>query len=392
MMLFLNLRKNSNQQELDTIFRLKAGNDIASHSVSKAAFSKARKNLSHTAFIELNRELVDDYYRLHKNVKKWCGFRLCAIDGSYFRLPNEPDIVEEFGLHQGKSSAKSCSMGISSMYYDVLNEITIDSCLSPSRSSERALASEHLRHADKDDLVLLDRNYPVFWLYAQMQSKGIQFCVRVRDNIDTLYKAFKESGKKECIVEITANTNSKRICKEKGLSTKPIKIRLVRVDLKDEVEILATSLLDKKTYPAAIFKKLYHFRWGIEEGYKRQKLWLEIENYSGKSALSVKQDYYGKIVTLNLTSIIARESQIIVQSKHKARRLKYKINFAQALSKMKDNVVLLLLNVNLKERIQQLIGYIANTIEAVRTNRHFVRKKRHHYNKNINHLCYKRCR
>ena len=391
MMLFLNLTKNSNQLELDTIFRLKAGNDIVSHSVSKAAFSKARKNLSHTAFIELNRQLVDDFYRLHKNIKKWHGFRLCAIDGSYFRLPNEPDIVQEFGLHQGKSSAKSCSMAISSMYYDVLNEITIDSCISASRSSERELASEHLRHADKGDLVLLDRNYPVFWLYAQMQSQGIHFCMRVRDNIDTLYKAFKASGKKECIVEVAPNTNSKRICKEKGLSTKPIKLRLVRVDLNDEVEILATNLLDKQKYPVGIFKKLYHFRWGIEEGYKRQKLWLEIENFSGKSALSVKQDYYGKIVTLNLTSIMARESQIIVESKHKARRLTYKINFAQALSKMKDNVVLLLLNVNLKERIQQLVEYIASTIEAVRTNRYFARK-RHHYNKNINHLCYKRCR
>ena len=365
---------------------------MPSQSVSKAAFSKARKNLSHTAFIELNRQLVDDYYRQHKNIKKWRGFRLCAIDGSYFRLPNEPDIVEEFGLHKGKSSAKSCSMGISSMYYDVLNEIAIDSCLSPSRSSERALASEHLRHADKDDLVLLDRNYPVFWLYAQMQSQGLHFCMRVRDNIDTLYKEFKQSGKKECIVEVAPNANSKKICKEKGLSITPIKLRLVRVDLKDEVEILATNLLDKQQYSAAIFKELYHFRWSIEEGYKRQKLWLEIENYSGKSALSVKQDYYGKIVSLNLTSIIARESQMAVESKHKGRLLKYKVNFAQALSKMKDNVVLLLLNVNLKERIQQLIGYIASTIEAVRTNRHFARKKRHHYNKKINHLCYKRCR
>jgi len=391
MMLFLNLTKNSNQQELDTIFKFKNSNEIASHSVSKAAFSKARKNLSYTAFVELNRHMVDDYYHLHSNIKKWHGFRLCAIDGSHFRLPNEPDVVNEFGTHKGKSYRKSCSMALSSMYYDVLNEIAIDSRISPSRTSERELASEHLPYADKNDLVLLDRNYPVFWLYAQLQSQGLHFCMRVRDNIDTLYKQFKESGKKECVVEVTPNNNSMRICKEKGLSKEPIKLRLVRVGLENEVEILVTNLLDKQKYPTCLFKKLYHCRWGIEEGYKRQKIWLEIENFSGKSALAVKQDYYAKMVTLNLTAMMVNASQNTVKDKHKTRRLKYKINFAQALSKMKDNVVLLLLNIDIKDRIQQLINYIASTVEAVRNNRQFVRKK-HHYNKHINHLCYKRCR
>ena len=97
---------------------------------------------------------------------KWKGFRLCAVDGSQFRLPNVTNIVEAFGVHKGKESQKSCSMALVSMYYDVLNEIIIDASINPPYASERTLAFEHLSYAQKDDLVLYDRGYPAFLIFS----------------------------------------------------------------------------------------------------------------------------------------------------------------------------------------------------------------------------------
>ncbi|NOR69536.1 MAG: hypothetical protein GQ532_07550 [Methylomarinum sp.] len=48
---------------------------------------------------------------------------------------------------------------------------------------------------------------------------------------------------------------------------------------------------------------------GIEENCKRLKQWVEIENFSGKSALSVKQDFYAKVLTTNLVSMTANAAQ-----------------------------------------------------------------------------------
>jgi len=79
----------------------------------------------------------------------------------------------------------------------------------------------------------------------------------------------------------------------------------VRVDLPGGVEVLITNLMDSDKYDAGLFKSLYHLRWGIEENYKRLKQWVEIENFSGKSALSVQQDFYAKIVASNLTALMA---------------------------------------------------------------------------------------
>jgi hypothetical protein len=49
-------------------------------------------------------------------------------------------------------------------------------------------------------------------------------------------------------------------CLEKGLSIKPLRLRLVCVELNNEVEVLITNLLDNERYPDRGFKALYHLR------------------------------------------------------------------------------------------------------------------------------------
>ncbi|MCP4489537.1 MAG: transposase [Gammaproteobacteria bacterium] len=130
-------------------------------------------------------------------------------------------------------------------------------------------------------------------------------------------------------------------------------------------------------YPAEEFKALYHFRWGIEENYKRLKQWVEIENFSGKSALSVRQDFYAKVLSTNLMAIVTNAAQIWVDNMSTNRKLAYQINFAQALSKMKNTIVqwLRLRPTRLRIRIEQFIRYLTCTIESVRSGRSYNRPK-----------------
>jgi IS4 transposase len=77
------------------------------------------------------------------------------------------------------------------------------------------------------------------------------------------------------------------------------------------VEVLITNMMDCEAYEVDLFKELYYLRWGIEENYKRLKQWVEIENFSGKSVVSIQQDFYAKIVASNLTALV----EIAVQKK-----------------------------------------------------------------------------
>ncbi len=352
-------------------------NNLPSQVVTKSALTQARKYLAHTAFTALNRQIVDAYYDHHSDLKTWRGHRLCAIDGSQLRLPAEADIANEFGSLPGKKNQKDCPLALASVYFDVLNHISIDSSINHTSASERECAAAHLQHSQPNDLTILDRGYNAFWLYAFFSAHDQAFCMRAKVNQNLLCKAFVASGKPEQIITLKPNKSSAEQCRLRGLSAQPLTIRLVRVELDNEVEVLITNLLDNDIYPTEEFKALYHLRWGIEENYKRLKQWTEIENFSGKSALSVKQDFYAKILSTNLTAILANAAQVKVNENTTHRKQTYQINFAQALSKAKNTIVLWLglTPDRLRIRIEQFVSYIACTIESVRDGRSFNRPK-----------------
>ncbi len=344
--------------------------------VTKSALSQARKQLSYMAFIDLNQQAVEAYYATHPEFKTWHGFRLCAIDGSQFRVPNEPNIVNAFGVNPGKDNQKDCALALVSVYYDVLNHISIDSSLNHTTASERECAAAHLNYAHTKDLSILDRGYNAFWLYALYEATDRYFCMRAKSNQGLLYKEFAKSGKIQTVITLKANKRSVNQYIEKGLPTKPLKLRLIRVELEDgEVEVLITNLMNEQVFPACEFKELYHLRWGAEEHYKLLKQWVEIENFSGKSVLSVKQDFYAKVLSTNLTAMVANAAQQQVDKATAHRKHEYQVNFAQALSKMKNTLIeLLLLSVHkLQGKLEALIDYIARTIEPIRRGRGYSR-------------------
>ena len=126
---------------------------------------------------------MDAYYAAHPELKTWHGFRLCAIDGSQLRVPDEPDIVNAFGVNPGKENQKDCPLALVSVYYDVLNHISIDSSINPTTASERDCAAAHLNHAHPNDLSILDRSYNAFWLYVLYEATDRYFCRRAKINL-----------------------------------------------------------------------------------------------------------------------------------------------------------------------------------------------------------------
>ena len=148
---------------------------------------------------------------------------------------------------------------------------------------------------------------------------------------------------------------------------------------------------EKAAFPRAWFKRLYHLRWGVEEGYKREKSRLEIENFSGLSAQIVQQDFYAKIFVLNLSSLISWVAQAMADRLYQTRKRTYRVNFANALSKMKDNVVRLCIFDSPRQLLTALVLTMAASVEAVRPDRSYPRKikpaKLHGFHPN-----YKRCR
>ena len=244
----------------------------------------------------------------------------------------------------------------------------------PYATGERELAAEYLLYSSPDDLFLYDRGYPAFWLFAFHAQEQRHYCARVRHDFHSEVKAFVADGAKERIVVLTPNTASARQCREGHLPADPLRVRLIRVELESgEVEVLITSLLNTKAYPYRAFAKLYALRWGIEENYKREKQHLEIENFSGRSPWVLLQDFHAKIFAQNLTAIFVRLAQWLADARYQHRRHGYRINFANALSKMKNNLVRLFLETSPLDLSWRLLQRMADAVVAVRPGRKFPR-------------------
>lgn len=212
--------------------------------------------------------------------------------------------------------------------------------------------------------------------YCEWRKKCQLFCARVKKDHGRITRAFFRSGKLEDIVWFQPSPASVQECLKMGLPFKPMRVRLIRVELDNgETEILMTSLLDKNAYSYEIFKELYHKRWPIEEDYKAMKSRIEIENFSGKSVELVYQDFHARVFTANLTAAMVHSAQDVVEQQTQERRYSYQVNLTQALSKMKDTVVLFFNHPNIFGLISELLDLFIKTIEPIRLGRKFPRKK-----------------
>lgn len=388
---FINLPKGSYQDELEHFFKALLRLDVPIKFVSKMALSLARKKLKYSAFIELNRHLIDFFYKHFNNTKKWYGFHLLGIDGSTLKLHKYKDIIEHFGIMKPNNGSEVPMARVSQMF-DVLNKITIDAIISCYQVGERELLRQHMFNLRPNDLLLLDRGYPAYWIFNLILSRGGNFCARISKQWKIVQR-FIESGATEAIVDLHASFQSKKECLDLGLDVIPLSLRLIRVELDSgEIEVLITSLTDEKKYPQKIFKGLYHKRWPVEVDYLYMKERLQIGNFSGKSALSVYQDFHSKVFAKNLIWVLASPAQDVVKNESEDKKHEHQLNMTQAISKSKDTLFLLFERPRemIVQLIQKIHAVFMTATEPIRPGRKF--KRNHKVNKREYYMNYKPCR
>jgi hypothetical protein len=366
---------------LDRFYKEVTQSDFNIRAVTKSAFTQARAKLNPWAFKRLNEVAVNSFYN-GAEYYVWHMMRLLAVDGTRLVLPNHPTVAQEFGVHKfGPKADSPRSLAMGSLLYDPLNLVTIDSQIAPYAASERDLLMEHLNHVKPGDLLLLDRGYPCFWLLFLLKAKGIEFCVRLKEDWWLKVKDFTESPDKERIVTFTLPKKDRAKLKDfPHMQDTEITCRLIKVELENgEKEVLCTSLTDSKTYLHEEFEQLYHYRWNEEEAYKLLKSRIELEDFSGKTAKAVKQDFHAKVFLMTLCAAYAHpiEEKVIEEYKaDKDRKFDQKINRTNALANTMDILVPIFIRKKYKEALNALDHIVKSTREIIRPGRNNLRNKK----------------
>jgi len=337
---------------------------------TSSAFVQKRKKIRPEVFNYLSSVIIDNYYvQSNENIKRFKDFRVLAVDGSKITLPFTEELKISFGESKNQTNT-SIVQARSSVLYDVLNGLVLDSVLENIKTGERELALSHKSHWKENDLIIYDRGYPSYNFKYEHIKSGIDYLIRVQKNHSKIVSSFILSEKRTLIVDVFLQEKHTFEGKDYDKTTS-IKVRLVRVDLPGgEIEILMTSLLDSQIYPSNIFKELYFLRWGIETFYDELKNKLKVEYFTGYSKMSIEQDFFCAVFISNLKSIIVNDLEEELKVKNQNTKLDYKINTNLSYGFLKNRILeLLFKEAPLEEVFKELENlFLQNTI-PIRLNR-----------------------
>lgn len=358
----------------------RGGTDI--DSVSAAAFTKARKKLKYTAFEYLNEEFVKSHYEKTPTYDCWQKYRLFAIDGTTAEVPNTPENILEWGMFKQREDGKKICMSRAMQVYDVLNKMTIVASIDKFGKSESELLWELLPKLvsyppldDLEDLYILDRYFASQLLMFKFYTHNKHFCFRMKKDWWKITESFYNSKEQSRVITLELDKKHYDKVKELGITAKSMKVRLVRIELESgETEILLTSLIDEDQVTVDDLNELYAMRWGVETNYNQLKHRVQLENFSGKSINSIKQDFFVKIWLLNIASAFARPiNEKLNQNSNK--RYPYQVNMSNTLGLMKGGIYNWLISNSFTKKIRNFIDFLLRTVEPIRTGRKFVRPK-----------------
>ena len=318
------------------------------YTVTNSAYTQARAKLNYTAFIEMKDKSVEMFYE-DGEYNRYKDFRLLAVDGSTVILPNSDDIKKEFNPTVAKCQIEAFSKEVVqarvSTLYDVMNNMALDATIRNKVTSkenslvaydERALAIEHLSCCNKEDLVIFDRGYPSYELFAKYAQKT-NFLCRIKKTSFIKAKSLfaPHCEHKDIVLEINAPKKIKDELRRANLPTK-MKVRFVQVILDNgTVEVLATNILNNEILQTSDFMELYARRWGIETYYDVLKNRLSLENFTGLTALAVKQDFYATIFLANYEAMLVYDTNVELQSKANDNKYAQQVNKAQSFNAIK---------------------------------------------------------
>ncbi len=339
--------------------------------VTKSAFCQARQKLKSSAFQALNRFWVERWHA-QAPFERWCGLRVVAVDGTCVRLPRWIENINAYGW--GPMGDGSVVMARCVALFATATRQVLDITVGRYDLGERELLMQSLGMIQSDDVLVLDRGYPAWWLFAGLQAKAVAFCARVEGCSWPQVDQFVKSTQSDTIVERAVDTKSRNKLAAMGLVAAPLtRLRLVKVVLPNgRLEVLITSLLDTERFPNHMFGPLYRSRWGVEEAFKTLKHRLNLEGFSGELPQSIEQEIHAKALMCNITQAMCSEASEQLDESHKAG---CQINHAYALKHASRVIVCWLRGIpqELSDMIDAVVDALARTLERRRPGRSFPR-------------------
>lgn len=317
--------------------------------VSEPAFVKRRGRLLPEALETIFRLFVENT----RPSNRYKGFQLLAVDGSDLHTPTNPDDTASF--IPGSGGQKPYNLKHLNALYDLCSHIYMDAVVQGRHQyDERRALCDMVDRANTayPAIIIADRGYESYNVFAHIQEKGWKFLIRVKDRSSNgIVNGLELPAQDEFDVPIRLALSRKQTNKfkgllgsknefkqlrnytfdylpmknKKGLDIPPyiISFRVVRFKLSDSsFETVLTNL----DFPPDELKQLYAMRWGIETSFRELKYTIGLSHFHAKRPDFILQEIFARLTMYNFSELISM-SVVIERSGNK---YAYRANFSAA--------------------------------------------------------------
>ena len=221
-------------------------------------------------------------------------------------------------------------------FYDVLNRIYTDVLVQTAADYNefRACATMIDRSKLENVILVADRGYENYNIFAHAIEKGWKFAIRVKDkNSNGIVSGLNLPPNDEFDIDITQifsriNTKTTKNAGYKWMpvnqvfdylprksdKTYELSFRIIRFPIgSNSYEIIITNL-DRNIFDVKKIKEIYHLRWGIETSFRELKYAIGLTSFHARKPDFIKQEIYARLLLYNYCELIT--THVIKQMKN----------------------------------------------------------------------------
>ena len=284
-------------------------------SPNTAAYCKARSRLEKEAIERVARKVAENLESRCPASELVPGRRMRIVDGSSLSMPDTPQNQKRFP--QPKRQKPGCGFPV--MRVAALFSMNTGAILRAAWDSlhvhERTLFHRLWDELKKGDILVADRGFCGFADFYLLLQRGVDCIMRNHQRRTKGVRLLKKLGKGDLLVAwrkspICPDWLSRETWKKMPdeMTIRQIRIHVNVPGFRTKKIVLATTLLDPKLYPKALFAELYRRRWLAELFLRDIKTSMGMEVLKCKSPEMVIKELLMYLIAYNLIRSIMLEA------------------------------------------------------------------------------------
>lgn len=282
---------------------------------AKSGIAQARARLGDEPLEWLFNRCAAEWGHASARRHAWRGLSLYGVDGTTVRVPDSVDNRSYFGSQDAGGDRGTSGYPLARVVtlMALRSHILAAASFGP-YASEKTYAASLWAQIPKDSLAIVDRGFLDAKILIPLARDGINRHWLTRARSTSKYNVMKKLGKDDLLVEFEVSRAAR---KADPTLPKTWMVRAIRYQRRGfPPQLLLTSLVDHKKYPAKEIVALYHERWEIEIGYDEVKTDLleREETLRSKTHRGVAQELWAVGLVYNLIRLemerIAEEADL----------------------------------------------------------------------------------